>query len=126
VITQRTNPQRIVDELSGIDGVRAALIVGRDGIPVADVVMGEDEELMGALSGAIFATINRSMQRTGLGELEDLVISATAGSIQAMAAGDLVLVTLADEHSNIGLIRLALRRAVASLLWDDGGESPSF
>ena len=112
---ERPELQRIVDSLSEIGGVRAALIVRRDGTSVADVVIGEDEELLGALTGAIFATINRSMQRTGLGELDDFVVSASEGSIQAMAAGDLVLVVLADRKSNIGLIRLELRRAAADL-----------
>src|SRR5690242_6589717 len=111
MIEERSHLQQIADSLSQIDGVRAGLIVRRDGSPVADVVIGEDEELLGALSGAIFATISRSMQRTGLGELEDLVVNASAGSIQAMGAGDLVLVVLADAHSNIGLIRLELKRA---------------
>ena len=112
---ERPELQRIVDSLSEIGGVRAALIVRRDGTSAADVVIGEDEELLGALTGAIFATINRSMQRTGLGELDDFVVSASEGSIQAMAAGDLVLVVLADRKSNIGLIRLELRRAAADL-----------
>jgi len=111
----RSDLQQIVDHLSQIEGVRAGLLVRRDGSPVADVVVGEDEELLGALTGAIFATINRSMQRTGLGELEDLVVSASEGSIHATSAGDLVVVVLADHRSNLGLIRLELRRA-ASLL----------
>ena len=87
-------------------------------MPVGDVVTGEDEELLGALSGAIFATINRSMQRTGLGELEDLMVSASEGSVHAMAAGDLVLVVLAGAGSNAGLIRHALRTAVLRLTSD--------
>jgi predicted regulator of Ras-like GTPase activity (Roadblock/LC7/MglB family) len=115
VIQTRPELQRIVDDLSQLAGVRAALIVRRDGSPVAGVVVGEDEELLGALTGAIFATLNRTMQRTGLGELDDLVVSATEGSIQAMAGGELVLVVLADEKRNIGLIRVELRRAVANL-----------
>jgi uncharacterized protein len=115
VTQSRPDLQTIVDDLSQIEGVRAGLIVRRDGSPVAGVVVGEDEELLGALTGAIFATINRSMQRTGLGELDDLVVSASEGSIQATAAGDLVLVVLADERSNIGLIRLELKRAAAGL-----------
>lgn len=115
MIQQRPELQRIVDDLSQIEGVRAGLVVRRDGTSVADIVTGEDDELLGSLTGAIFATINRSMQRTGLGELEDMVVSANEGSIQAMAAGELVVVVLADHRSNIGLIRLALRRAVSSL-----------
>ena len=115
MIEQRPDLQRVVDRLSEIGGVRAALIVRRDGTMVTDVVVGEDEELLGALTGAIFATINQSMQRTGLGELEDLLVSATEGSIHAMAAADLVVVVLAEHHCNIGLIRLGLRRAIAEL-----------
>lgn len=106
----------MVHALSEIDGVRAGLIVRRDGTPVGSIVTGEDEELLGALTGAIFATINRAMQRTGLGELDDMVVTSTEGSIQAMAAGDLVLVVLADRRSNIGLIRLELRRAARRLV----------
>jgi predicted regulator of Ras-like GTPase activity (Roadblock/LC7/MglB family) len=122
VTEARPDLQRIVDGLSQIDGVRAGLVVRRDGTPAGDVVVGEDEELLGALTGAIFATINRSMQRTGLGELEDLVVSASEGSLQAIGAGDLVLVVLADERSNIGLIRLELKRAAADLA-EDGNSS---
>jgi predicted regulator of Ras-like GTPase activity (Roadblock/LC7/MglB family) len=117
----RSAQQRVVDELSSIDGVRAAFIVRRDGTSVPDLVVGEDEELLGALCGAIFATINRSMQRTGLGELDDLVLTSTEGSIQAIAAGEVVIVVLAERETNLGLIRLALKRtAVEVARWDDG------
>lgn len=121
--TPHPDVQGIVNNLSEIEGVRAGLIVRRDGSTVAGVVVGEDEELLGALTGAIFATINRSMQRTGLGELDDLLVSATEGSIQAVAAGDLVLVVLADQNSNIGLIRLELKRASSTLTGNNQVES---
>ncbi|GEM_PF-1648161 len=107
--------QALANHLSQVEGVRAGIVVNRDGRPVANVVTGEDEDLLGALTGAIFATVNRAMQRTGLGELDDVVISATGGAIQAMAAGDLVLVVLADHQCNVGLIRLELRRAAATI-----------
>ncbi|HZT97630.1 MAG TPA: roadblock/LC7 domain-containing protein [Chloroflexota bacterium] len=107
--------QPIIDRLSELDGVRSAVLVGRDGTPVPGVVVGEDEELIGALTGAIFGTLNKAVQRTGLGELEGLVVSATLGSIQAMAAGDAVLLVLARANSNIGLIRLYMRAAATDI-----------
>jgi predicted regulator of Ras-like GTPase activity (Roadblock/LC7/MglB family) len=103
--------QSIVNSLSAIDGARAGLIIMRDGTPVADLVTGEEDEILGALTSAIFAAINKAMQRTGLGELEDVMISASNGSIQALAAGDFILIVVAEHHSNIGLIRLEMRRA---------------
>lgn len=107
--------QGLLNRLSQVEGARVALIVGRDGAPVPNVITGEDEEIFGALTGAIFGTINKAMQRTGLGELDDVMISASNGSIQAMAAGPHILVVLADHRSNIGLIRLEMRRAARQL-----------
>lgn len=119
MITDYPSLQQIADQLSEIDGVRSGIIVGRDGTPVADVVTGEDEELLGALTGAIFATISRAMQRTGLGALDDVVVSSSEGSIQAMGVGEYVLVVLSDRRSNIGLIRLEMRRAAGRLMASD-------
>lgn len=105
-----------MNSLSEVEGVRAAILVRRDGTPVGDAVTGEDEELLGALTGAIFGTINKAMQRTGLGNLSDVVVTAELGSIQALGAGDYVVVVLADRASNIGLIRLEMRRAADRLV----------
>jgi predicted regulator of Ras-like GTPase activity (Roadblock/LC7/MglB family) len=107
--------QPVINSLSEVEGVRAAILVRRDGTPVGDAVTGEDEELLGALTGAIFGTINKAMKRTGLGELMDVVVTAELGSIQAMGTGDFVIVVLADRASNIGMIRLEMRRAAGSL-----------
>jgi predicted regulator of Ras-like GTPase activity (Roadblock/LC7/MglB family) len=107
--------QAVINSLSEVEGVRAAILVRRDGAPVGDAVTGEDEELLGALTGAIFGTINKAMKRTGLGELSDVVVTAELGSIQAMGAGDFVVVVLADRASNIGMIRLEMRTAASRL-----------
>lgn len=112
--------QSVVNELSQIDGVRSGMIVTRDGAQLAHIVTGEDEDLLGALTGAMFATINRAMQRTGLGELSDVVISSTEGSLQAMAAGHLLLVVLGQQRSNMGLIRLEMRRAANRIVAANG------
>jgi predicted regulator of Ras-like GTPase activity (Roadblock/LC7/MglB family) len=115
VTTAQGNVQPVINLLSEVEGVRAAILVRRDGTPVGDAVTGEDEELLGALTGAIFGTINKAMKRTGLGELSDVVVTAELGSIQAMGTGDYVIVVLADRASNIGMIRLEMRRAAGSL-----------
>lgn len=113
--TAQGNVQSVINALSEVEGVRAAILVRRDGSAVGDMVTGEDDQLLGALTGAIFGTINKAMQRTGLGELSDVVVSAELGSIQAMGTGDYVVVVLADRASNIGMIRLEMRRAAGSL-----------
>lgn len=112
--TAQRNVQAVINSLSEVEGVRAAILVRRDGTPVGDAVTGEDEELLGALTGAIFGTINKAMNRTGLGELSDVVVTAELGSIQAMGTGDFVVVVLGDRASNIGMIRLEMRRAAAT------------
>ncbi len=107
--------QSIINRLSELEGVRSAILVTRTGAPVPDVIVGEDEELIGALTGAIFGTLNKAVQRTGLGELSDMSVFATLGSIQAVAAGDMVLMVLGHEASNVGLIRLYMKRAASEI-----------
>lgn len=114
--------RELARQLARIDGARSSVVLTRDGIPASDGMMDELEQIFGSLTGAIFHTINKAMQRTGLGELEDLVIRADRGIIQALSAGEYVLVVVGDPDSNVGLIRLGMRR-LASTITVDGVES---
>jgi predicted regulator of Ras-like GTPase activity (Roadblock/LC7/MglB family) len=108
----------ILESLTRQRGVRASLIVSEsDGLVVdSNLRFGQDGERVAALAASLYRKARLSAQAARLGAVAFLQLDAERGRICAVGGrSDLVLVVVADATANVGLIRVALLKALESL-----------
>ncbi|MGQ9675153.1 MAG: roadblock/LC7 domain-containing protein [Chloroflexota bacterium] len=105
-----------VEDLGRVEGVRMALVASLDGLLVCSGGRaGEDEEMVAAMSAAILGTVNRAVTSAGLGGALEVLVGAATSSLQIMAVDDLAIVVVASKDTNVGLVRLAMKRTASRL-----------
>lgn len=105
---------RVLDQITKLRGVRGALFVaGEDGLVVADSVMeGVKPNAVAALMGSLVRRVRRAADSAGVGAPEFVQLQATAGTVCAVpAAGGALVVVISEPEVNVGLLRLAMRKA---------------
>lgn len=101
-----------LDRLSRIRGVRGALIVdGSAGVPVvAEVSADVPVPALAALAASLYRRTERSAGDAGLGPVRSLQLAADQGHVLMAQGKELVVVALAEPNSQLGLVRLEVRR----------------
>lgn len=107
-----TTLQRLTD----LDEVYNAILVGKDGLIVAGILHSEDEEEIGAMSAAAFGSMTSYTNQTKRGETLHAILETKNGTIQMQAAGELVLVVITHNPSNLGRVRLEMQKACRQLV----------
>jgi uncharacterized protein len=108
--------RHIVEELLRVEGVVGSFLVGRDGLIVANTLLDEEDvEVIGALTAALFREIDKAMRRFGVGTLMDSIIDAKNGSVLLLCVHDVILVVITERITNMGLIKMEMRRAAKRL-----------
>ncbi len=99
-------------------GVRGCLLVSEaDGIIVdANVQVGIEAELVGALVASLYRKSRLGMEAAGLGTVGFLQLEAEHGHVCAMGRDGLVLAVLAEPRAHIGLIRGAMLQSVEAMV----------
>jgi predicted regulator of Ras-like GTPase activity (Roadblock/LC7/MglB family) len=113
----RTKFAPILDALTRQRGVRSSLIVnGIDGIVIdSNLQIGQDGTRVAALSASLYKKARKSAQAAGLGGTGFMQLEAEGGRLCVLGGDELVLVAVADEGANVGLIRLDMLRAAETL-----------
>jgi predicted regulator of Ras-like GTPase activity (Roadblock/LC7/MglB family) len=106
----------ILQRLTDLDDVYGAIIVGKDGLIVSGTLHSEDEEVIGAMSAAAFGSTTNYTTQISQGETHRLVIETQNGTIQMEEAGDLILVVTTQSPSNIGRIRLEMKKVCRQIM----------
>ena len=106
-----------LDTLAAVPGVRAAVAATQsDGLPAATVAaIGVDGDALAAFATALFQRTRRANRAAGYGETRHLALDAENVRLFVAAAGDLVLVILAERDAGAGLLRVALQRALGDM-----------
>ena len=107
-----------LDRVTRVRGVRGAMLVsGDDGLVVAEALMeGIRGNAVAALAASLATRLGRAMDAAGAGRQRFVHLAAERGKLLMMPAPDnLLLVTLADEHVNVGLARLEMQQALEEL-----------
>jgi predicted regulator of Ras-like GTPase activity (Roadblock/LC7/MglB family) len=111
--------ETILQRLTDLDEILNAVLVGKDGLIVAGIMKGEDEEMVGALSAAAFGSIANFANQLNTGGARHIIIETKTGTIQMEEAGDLILIVTTRGIDNIGRIRFEMKkvcRQVAQLV----------
>ncbi len=101
----------ILQRLTDLDEITGAILIGKDGLIVSGALHSEDEEMLGAMSAAVFGSIVNFTDQVTNGEMNHVIIETNNGTIQFAEVGDLILVVTTNSTINLGRIRLEMKKA---------------
>ena len=104
--------QKVLSEFTNIEGVHTACLVGRDGFLLDSIARsGIDAEMIGAIASSGFGSAESMGSQLGQGELNLTMLEYTDGPVMfAPVGGEAFLVIVADKDTNLGWIRLTIKK----------------
>lgn len=107
--------ETILQRLTELDEISGALLIGKDGLIVSGALHNEDEEMLGAMSAAVFGSIANYTTQIHNGEMHHVIIETHSGTVQLEEVGDLILVVTTRTSNNLGRVRLEMKKASRQL-----------
>ena len=107
----------ILEGLMKVDGVTAAMVVGRDGF-VIEVTSAEgiDTDAVGAIAASGLTSSEIMGGELRAGPLGSMLIEYEQGPVAVMPAGpDAVLAVVGDRRANLGRLRVEMRKLRAAV-----------
>ena len=74
--------ETILQRLTDLDEITGALIIGKDGLIVSGALPGDDEDMLGAMSAAVFGSIASFTLQSVHGETQHVIIETNSGTVQ--------------------------------------------
>lgn len=107
-----TDIQKILAEFTNIEGVHTACLVGRDGFLLDSIARsGIDAEMIGAIASSGFGSAESMGNQLGQGDLNMTMLEYTEGPVMFAPVGsEAFLVIVADKDTNLGWIRLTIKK----------------
>lgn len=104
--------KQILMEFLRLDGVTAAVVIGRDGFVIEDAVSGEiDTDALGAMASTGMGTSEAMGAELGKGELNQMLVELQNGPILlSPLSEDELIAIVANDGANIGRIRYELKK----------------
>jgi uncharacterized protein len=102
----------LLEEFLKVEGVSAAVVVGRDGFVIESAVSGKvDIEALGAMASTGLGTSEAMGNTLGKGELSQMLVELEKGPIiLSPLSGDELIALVADTTANVGRIRYELKK----------------
>lgn len=105
----------ILQRLAELNEIVNAILIGKDGLIVSGALQSDDEEMLGAMSAAVFGSIASFTTQINNGEMRHAIIETEKGTIQFAEAGDLILVVTTAGTGNMGRVRTEMKKACHQL-----------
>lgn len=107
----------VLNDLNGSSAdIEASAIISIDGLMMASLMPGFDEDRMGAMGAAMLSLGDRTAQELARGTLEQVLIKGNQGFVILTGAGKEAVVTvLAKPNAKLGLIFLDVKRAAEAV-----------
>jgi predicted regulator of Ras-like GTPase activity (Roadblock/LC7/MglB family) len=104
--------KQILGEFLNLDGVSAAVVVGRDGFVIESALSGmTDIDALGAMASTGIGTSEAMGRELGKGELTQLLVELDKGPvIVSPLSKDELIAIVAENSSNLGRIRYELKK----------------
>jgi predicted regulator of Ras-like GTPase activity (Roadblock/LC7/MglB family) len=103
--------ETILQRLTELDEISGAVLVGKDGLIVTGTLHSEDEEVIGAMSAAAFGSIHSFITQMNGRNIYHVTIETQNSVIHFEEIGDLLLVVTTNAASNLGRVRLEMKKA---------------
>jgi len=102
----------LLTEFTNIAGVSTVCLVGRDGFVLDSVARsGVETEMIGAIASSGFGTSESMGNQLEKGSLSMTMVEYEEGPVMLSPVGqEAFLVVVADKDSNLGMIRLKLKK----------------
>jgi len=102
----------LLEEFLKVEGVSAAVVVGRDGFVIESAVSGKvDLEALGAMASTGLGTSEAMGNTLGKGELLQMLVELEKGPILlSPLSADELIALVADTSANVGRIRYELKK----------------
>ena len=102
----------LLEEFLKVEGISAAVVVGRDGFVIESAVSGKvDLDSLGAMVSTGLGTSEVMGTTLGRGKLHQMLVELEKGPILlSPLSPDELIVIVADSSSNIGKIRFELKK----------------
>ncbi|MEM1658216.1 MAG: roadblock/LC7 domain-containing protein [Candidatus Jordarchaeales archaeon] len=96
----------VLEEMEASDpDIEASAVVRKDGLILASAIKYGDENLIAAMSAAIYNIGLRAIKELSLGEIQRIVVSGRAGIVVIMGVDDKhILAAVTRPDANMGLI----------------------
>lgn len=109
---EMTEIQKILAEFTSIEGVHTACLVGRDGFLLDSLARpGIDAEMIGAIASSGFGSAESMGNQLGQGDLRMTMFEFANGPVMFAPVGeDAFLVIVADQETNLGWIRISIKK----------------
>jgi predicted regulator of Ras-like GTPase activity (Roadblock/LC7/MglB family)/ActR/RegA family two-component response regulator len=104
--------REILKEFTKLQGVSAVCLVGRDGFLLDSIAhTGIDTEMIGAIASSGFGASESMGRQLGKGVMAMSMIEFENGPVMFSPVGDdAFIVVIADKESNLGMVRLKLKK----------------
>ncbi len=104
--------KQILGEFLKIDGVNAAVVVGRDGFVIESAVSGKmDIDALGAMASTGMGTSEAMGKELGKGELHQMLVELDHGPIiMSPLSADELIAVVASNEANVGRVRYELKK----------------
>ena len=111
-VFEMTEIQKILAEFTNIEGVHTACLVGRDGFLLDNLARaGIDAEMIGAIASSGFGSAESMGNQLGQGNLQMTMFEFANGPVIFAPVGeDAFLVIVADQETNLGWIRISIKK----------------
>jgi len=109
---EMTGIQQLLADFTNIEGVHTACLVGRDGFLLDSLARaGIDAEMIAAIASSGFGSAESMGNQLGQGELNMTMFEYDSGPVMFAPVGnEAFLVIVADKGTNLGWIRIAIKK----------------
>ena len=104
----------VLKPIMRIRGVKSCVLATMGGMPVGKI--DQNESIISATSAAVLGAVTEMVRNIDFGMPEKLIVETDYGKIIMEEVGsEHVIIVLADDNVNIGMIRITLKKTVSDL-----------
>jgi predicted regulator of Ras-like GTPase activity (Roadblock/LC7/MglB family) len=106
-----TTFEKALISINRITGVKESVLAGLNGIPLSKI--DKNTSILSATTAAALGAVKEMVRSINYGNLEKLIIETDSGKIIIEEFGKKhIIIILAEDNANIGMIRVMLRKAI--------------
>jgi predicted regulator of Ras-like GTPase activity (Roadblock/LC7/MglB family) len=110
----KISPTKTLEQILKVPGVLGCLIADLDGLVTeSKFKQAVDGEALGAVSAAVFAEIQKNLQKVDFGKLDQTLIESKKLKLWVLRFKDLLMCVCCDHRVNLGYLKIALSKMEA-------------